>query len=127
MHSIFFLAGIGKASTEGKIEPLCQIGAKINLKNLDAASIAEMPEVKNVLLKMFLDYCTNSVPNNIGEIDADKINNDFILDLYNRSSGGKITIESIRQYVKQPVNQDSETVECSVVISYRKMKNERFK
>lgn len=127
MHNIFFLAGIGKASVEGKIEPLCQVGAKLTLKSLDAASIAEMPEVKNLLLKMFLDFCTNSTPNNLGELDADKINNDFILDLYNRSAGGKITVESIRQYVKQPINQDSDTVECSVVINYRKLKDERFK
>lgn len=127
MHSIFFLAGIGKASVEGKIEPVCQAGAKINLKSLDAASLAEIPEVKNTLLKMFLDFCTNSVPNNLGELDADKISNDFILDLYNRSSGGKITVESIRQFIKQPINQDSDTIECSVVINYRKLKDERFK
>jgi len=127
MHSIFFLTGIGKASVEGKIEPICQASTKINFNNLDAASLSEMPEVKNTLLKMFLDFCTNSVPNDLGEIDATNIGNDFILDLYNRSAGGKITVESIRQYIKQPINQDSDTVECSVVINYRKLKDERFK
>ena len=123
MNSIVFMAGIGKASVEGKVQPLCQVFSKLNLTNLDATKISESSDVKNIVLKLFLDYCLNSNPQDLGIESADKIVNDFILDLYNKSSSGKITVESIRQYVKQPINQDSETIECSVVVTYRKLKN----
>jgi|694.fasta_scaffold50389_2 hypothetical protein len=124
MHNVFFMAAIGKKMVDGKIEPLCQVALPLKLENLDAGEISNSTAIRNEILKLFLHYCAGTSETHLGEESGEHLSAAMLLDLYNKASGTKICVTSINQFVNHSLNPDSDSIECTVVIKYRRQRND---